>query len=438
MAKLFGWMKDLPPAEEALALEMLKSERLRVGFLAITSAVVAVLTLTIAALVPSQDNPVVRVTSGRLPLQGIVTVLFATALYETILFTAVGAALRHSKRPPELVRFVNALVEVSLPTIVIILVARSAGPAIALNSPAVLVYFLFIGLSTLRLRFSLGVATGVAAALQYLAVSLHYLAPFGSKTPLGFFDAVEPCLGRALVMALSGFAAGFVAGQIRKRVLASLALIEERNRVTSLFGQHVSPAVVDKLLAEGATPGTEVRAVSVLFLDIRGFTSYAEQRSPDEVVDYLNRLWGPLIGEVNRHGGIINKFLGDGFMAVFGAPLADGRSAENAVEAGVAIARKVDELNRAGSIPTTRVGMGLHAGSAVTGNVGSADRKEYTIIGDTVNLAARVEQLNKQFASTFLVTEAVYQLVKDRHPGEELPATEVKGRVGAVRLFKLL
>ncbi|MCC6994983.1 MAG: adenylate/guanylate cyclase domain-containing protein [Deltaproteobacteria bacterium] len=438
MAKLFGWMKDLPPAEEALALEMLKSERLRVGFLAITGAVVALISLCVATLVPAHDNPVVRVTNGKLPLQGVLIVLVGMALYEGLIFSIIGVALRRGVRPPEFVRFGNALIEVSLPTVVTIMLARTAGPAIALNSPAILIYFLFIGLSTLRLRFSLGLATGAAAAVQYLAVAVHYAAPWGSTTQLGFFGALEPCVGRALMMLLSGLAAGFVAGQIRKRVLASLALLEERNRLTSLFGQHVSPAVVDKLLAEGATPGTEMRTVSVLFLDIRGFTSYAEGRSPEEVVGYLNRLFGPLIGEVNRHGGIINKFLGDGFMAVFGAPLDDGRNAENAVEAGVAIARKVDELNRDGSIPTTRVGLGLHVGRAVTGSVGSADRKEYTIIGDTVNLAARVEQLNKQFASTFLVTEPVYQLVKQRYPGEELPTTEVKGRVGAVRLFRLL
>jgi adenylate cyclase len=148
-------------------------------------------------------------------------------------------------------------------------------------------------------------------------------------------------------------------------------------------------------------------------LDIRDFTRFSEERRPEEVIDYLNVLYSRFIEIVGRHNGIINKFLGDGFMAVFGAPVSDGRDVSNAVHAALEILDCVEEMNRKGEIAPTRIGMGLHAGSAVTGNVGSDERKEYTIIGDTVNLASRIEQLNKEYGSSLLVTDAVYSVMKD-------------------------
>src|SRR5215475_14343319 len=123
-----------------------------------------------------------------------------------------------------------------------------------------------------------------------------------------------------------------------------------------------------------------------MFLDIRNFTGFAEKRSPEEVVEYLESLFEFMIEIVNRHNGIINKFLGDGFMAVFGAPLSDGKDCENAVRSAKEILERVKEETDRGAILPTQVGIGLHAGKAVTGSIGSAVRKEYTVIGDVVNL----------------------------------------------------
>ena len=124
-------------------------------------------------------------------------------------------------------------------------------------------------------------------------------------------------------------------------------------------------------------------------------------------------------------------------MAIFGAPLSDGKDSANAVKAGLEILDKVAELNRNGIIEPTRVGIGLHTGPAVTGNVGSEERKEYTIIGDTVNLASRVEQMNKEFGSEFLITDAVLDAVPDKPSAERLAPVTVKGRVEPVILYRL-
>ncbi|HEY9840983.1 MAG: adenylate/guanylate cyclase domain-containing protein, partial [Candidatus Sericytochromatia bacterium] len=220
--------------------------------------------------------------------------------------------------------------------------------------------------------------------------------------------------------------------------LAVLASQEEKNRVVSMFGQHVSPEVVNKLLSQPAELGTEVRHVCVMFLDIRNFTRFSENTDPEEVVRYLNTLYDFMIEIVNRHHGIINKFLGDGFMAVFGAPLSNGFDSRNAVHAAQEILATLEQAIRTDKIPPTAVGIGLHAGEAVTGNVGSAQRKEYTIIGDVVNVASRIEQLNKQFGSQLLISETVWesldQAFPDAIPHDPIP---IRGRREAIRIYQM-
>jgi adenylate cyclase len=191
----------------------------------------------------------------------------------------------------------------------------------------------------------------------------------------------------------------------------------------------------------------EIKHVTVMFLDIRGFTTFSENRTPTQVVEYLNTLFGHLISIVNAHDGIVNKFLGDGFMAVFGAPFSTGNDAANAFRAALEMTAKVDELNSSKAIPETRIGIGIHTGIAVTGSVGSDERKEYTIIGDTVNLASRVEQLTKEYAAQMLITEAVYEKISDELEKQErtngcrleaLPPVQVKGRAEPVIVYKAL
>jgi len=145
-----------------------------------------------------------------------------------------------------------------------------------------------------------------------------------------------------------------------------------------------------------------------------------------------------MIEIVNRHHGIINKFLGDGFMAVFGAPLSDGKDCLNAVEAAQEILERVRQEVEAGTILPTTVGIGLHAGEAVTGSIGSALRREYTVIGDVVNLAARIEKLNKQFDSQLLISEMVWQAVnEDRRQAVPMGEVQVRGREQAIQVYQV-
>src|SRR5262249_43144717 len=156
-------------------------------------------------------------------------------------------------------------------------------------------------------------------------------------------------VGKALILLASGIGAGFVSLRLRRTFVKTIESIEERSRIVNVFGQHVSPAVVDRLLAEKADVRSAGREVCVMFLDIRNFTGFSEDRRPEEVVGYLNTVFAFMIESINRHQGIVNKFLGDGFMAVFGAPLSDGHSSRHAVEAGLEIIAGIEARCAAGS-----------------------------------------------------------------------------------------
>jgi adenylate cyclase len=174
----------------------------------------------------------------------------------------------------------------------------------------------------------------------------------------------------------------------------------------------------------------------VLFCDIRGFTAYAESRDPRQVIEFLNRFFSEAASCVEREGGFINKYLGDAFMAVFGTPfpLEDFRSA--AIRAALGVREVVSKINadNPGEEPF-RVGMGLHAGPMVAGIVGSASRMEFTIIGDTVNTASRMEGLCKDYAVEIIVSAALLQGTQNAAHARPLGTAAIPGRNRPVELF---
>lgn len=222
------------------------------------------------------------------------------------------------------------------------------------------------------------------------------------------------------------------------QIISNAKLSDERAHVIQLFGQHTSPAIVEQLIrADAATEGIR-KKVCVMFLDIRGFTGFSERRMPEEVVAYLNQLFEICITLVNANGGNVHQLLGDGFMAIFGAPISQGNDSENAVKAATQILHRIDEECAAGNLIPTTIGVGLHTGEVVAGSVGTSIHKEYKVTGDVVNLAARIESLNKTYASHILISEAVIaDLPADTWPSEEIGSVDVRGRTESVKLFRL-
>lgn len=423
---------DTAAFEEAVERETLRSERVRVTLLAGILALALGALLIILTFAPEIPQ---RLFEGRFRPGLIAGFLAGAIAYELAARAGLSWLIARERNLPWPARYGHALIETSLPSLAMVYGAVHLGdPSVALAAPPAFAYFVFILLSVLRLDFKLGVFTGAVAAAEYGALAL-LLLPDAPRTADPRLIAPPLHIAKVALLLVSGLVAGFVARELRRRISDAFRTALERERVIDLFGKHVSPAVVDKLLAQPADLG-EVRHVCVMFFDIRDFTTFAESKSPGAVVEYLNTLFTPLIDIVNAHHGIINKFLGDGFMAVFGAPISDGKDSRNAVEAGMEMVARVRELCAAGRLPPTRVGIGLHSGEAVTGSVGSPARKEYTIIGDVVNLASRIEGMNKQFGTQLLASSEV---ITSAGLDGAVPRGEVqvKGRAAPVQLYQL-
>lgn len=215
-------------------------------------------------------------------------------------------------------------------------------------------------------------------------------------------------------------------------------LIKAEKRIKTMLDQQVSTAVAQELLSESNEANIQRKTVCVMFLDIRDFTTFAESRKPIEIIKYQNEVFGFMIDSVYKHHGIINQFLGDGFMATFGAPVSSGNDSENAFLAANEIIQTVNEKSKKGEIPATKVGIGLHTGSVVAGNVGTDLRKQYSVTGNAVIIAARIEQLNKQYNSQLLISKEVFnELGSEYQLKEEFIESFVKGRKDPLQILKI-
>ncbi|TDI74957.1 MAG: GAF domain-containing protein [Bacteroidetes bacterium] len=221
-------------------------------------------------------------------------------------------------------------------------------------------------------------------------------------------------------------------------IISGARLRDERAHVIRLFGQHTSPAIVEQLVRAGPETEGVRKKVCVMFLDVRGFTTFSERRMPEEVVAYLNQLFEISIEIVNDNGGNVHQLLGDGFMAIFGAPISHGNDSHNAVTAAMTIIENVRRECATGNLSPTNIGIGLHTGEVVAGSVGSTIHKEYKVTGDVVNLAARIESMNKTYDSHLLISAAVLEdLPPETWTTEEIGSVQVRGRSNSVKLYRL-
>lgn len=216
--------------------------------------------------------------------------------------------------------------------------------------------------------------------------------------------------------------------------------LKERDKVKNLFSKFHGSSVTDDLMQGEVSLGGQKKDVVVFFSDIRGFTAFSEKRSPEEVVEMLNEYFGVMVGIINRHGGVVDKFIGDAIMAVWGAPKSSENDALNAVRACIEMRKGLAELNErriARGAPPIQIGMGLHAGPAISGTIGSDERMEYTVIGNTVNTSSRIEASTKAFGTDLLVTDDVLAKVGENYKVEYAGAAEVKGRSEAIKMYKV-
>jgi adenylate cyclase len=316
---------------------------------------------------------------------------------------------------------------------------------------------------------------GVSARLTALwalatAVPLLGIAIFGALDVAGIGYDPDRVIRAALFLSVIGLVVGFVATRIAARSVAdplsSLRLAQdrihdgdlearvdvddgsevgllqagfnhmaeglaERQRLGEAFGAYVDPQLIERVLREGIDLAGEEVDASLLFTDVRGFTTYSERADAHDVVAGLNKLYAIIVPIVLRHGGHASKFIGDGLLAVFGAPDRLTDHARCAVAAGLEI---VETVTR-GDAGDLRIGIGINSGTVIAGTIGGGGRVDFTVIGDAVNTAARVEQATRDTGDDLLITGSTLKLLGDDGSWMERTPASLKGKSQAVRLF---
>lgn len=413
--------------ESLFDIEIAQSERLRALILIGMLGFEAILLMVIYFF---YRNQYLSLFTTHIAIYAILIFTLVIIVYEAFVHYFIGKKMRMFFHHRSIFGYVNSFSEITLLTVLFIFIVEYSGQTVILQAPATLTYFLFIVLSTLRLNFWLSVFSGALAAAQYVAISVYYSTVF-SNVPVDRFHpdlTGMQYLGQGMILLISGIAAGFVADLIKKKIKVSWEHIKEKNEVIDLFGQQISPQIARSILEKRDELSGTRKKVCVMFLDIRNFTPFVESHSPEEVVTYLNSLFYFMIESVQRHDGVINQFLGDGFMATFGAPISRGNVPKKAVKASVEIIERVKQENKAGNIPETKLGIGLHFGEAVIGNIGSAVRKQYSITGNVVIMASRIEQLNKRWYSQLVISDEVFQELDEEVKAAFKPQKSVKVR----------
>ena len=290
------------------------------------------------------------------------------------------------------------------------------------------------------------IAWGTSLLLQFLLCLLLS----------ALFAVVRP--NRALVISLAGAALvtfgisaapvapgtywfDFLTPILAIRASSSLHDAMERRRIRHSFHQYVGREVADRVYLDDPALAGQRRTVSIMFTDLRDFTTMSEAMSADQVAQQLNEYFPMMVEAVQAHRGIVNDFIGDAVMAVYNAPLDNPQHALDAVRTARRMQAGLESLNaawQARGLPTLKMGIGIHTGSVFAGNVGSPKRRKYTVVGDAVNVAARVEGLNKELHTALLITADTYAAVKDRVEARDCGELKVKGRHQAVKVYEVV
>jgi adenylate cyclase len=302
--------------------------------------------------------------------------------------------------------------------------ALEAGPPAAdaiVANMLVSVVFLAVVAIAVAVVLALFVSRSVAEPLAHLESAMV-------EVERGRFDVRAPVVSNDEIGRLTE---GF------NRMVRGLA---EREFLRETFGKYVSQEIRDEILAGRIALQGEPREVTILFADIRDFTPWVEASDPREVVRDLNAYFTEMETAIRAHGGLVVQYIGDEIEAVFGAPVARPGHAEHAVRAALEMRARLGVWNAARAAtgrPPLRNGIGIHTGTVLAGNIGSADRLSYALVGDSVNLASRLQGLTKELHADVLVSGTTRARLDGDLPLRPLPAVRVKGRVAEVEVYAL-
>jgi adenylate cyclase len=270
---------------------------------------------------------------------------------------------------------------------------------------------------------------GAAAAFVVLAV-------------VGLVDAIVAFKFGTVIPVVEPFVAGL--GALALTIGYRLVVADKNRRLLQKsFGLYLAPDVINRMLSSNKLPelGGETREVTVFFSDLEGFSKIAEQITPDSLTALMNEYLSAMTDIIESHGGYVDKYIGDSIVAVFGAPADDPNHAASAARAALDCCAKLAGLNRESAVfqehPLAQR-IGINSGAAVVGNLGSRRRFNYSVMGDAVNLASRLEGANKFYGTTIIASEATVALAGDAFAWRELDAIRVKGRTQALKIYELM
>ena len=284
-----------------------------------------------------------------------------------------------------------------------------------------------------------GLVGGVVAAALPVWWALGTISLLGAAGIFAATRAVAAGIWAPVVPPLLASAVAFVGG------LAWQYFVEGREKryVKQMFGRYVSPAIFHQLMVDPqiARLGGDRREMTVLFSDIRGFTTASEKGTPEAVVSQLNEYFAEMVEVLFRHNGTLDKFVGDMVMGLFGAPVADPSHADNAVATAIEMSAALSRLNArwaADGRPVLDIGIGINSGVMIAGNIGSQSIMSYTVIGDAVNLGSRIESLNKDYGTRILISQATRDRLTRSFATRHVAEVTVKGRREPVVIFEVL
>jgi adenylate cyclase len=291
-------------------------------------------------------------------------------------------------------------------------------------------------LRALREEFALALLAAAAACV----VVAGLLARSVTRPLHSLLDTVQAVRGGDLT-ARTAVAGRDEIGHLGEALNEMVKGVADRDRIKDIFGRYVTTQVSQELLDKQITLGGDRRRVTMLFSDIRNFTSMSEGMAPERIIAFLNDYFSEMVDAVFEYHGVLDKFIGDGMLAVFGSLDQVEGHERRAVLTALRMRARLAKLNGERATvgqPPIAIGIGIHTDEVVVGNIGSRKRLEYTVIGDGVNTCSRVEGLNKEFGTTILITDATWEHVGDEFECRPMPEAPLKGKTKVPRLFEVV
>lgn len=427
-------MKNL--LENELTREISKGEQSRLKVMAFISLHTALLFIALELIVPRGYFIDAEKTVHGFRIYIWFAIVFAAfTAYELAIMKAFAFFQKKAGRIPLPPRLGNVFIESTLPTVITLLAAYKWDPVLPLNSPMVFLYFIFISLSALRLDPKLCVIAGLISASEYFLVSLH------ASSQIAIHDAAHNLslwwqFGKAMIILAAGFATAAVTHTIRDRIYRTTKQITETAESFSRFVPHEFLNFLGKERVEQIRLGDQVqREMTILFSDIRSYTTLSERMTPQQNIDFLNGYLMSVGPVIRNNGGFIDKYIGDAIMALFPGSPDDALSAAKGIFSQL---EQYNALRAASGDEPIAVGIGIHTGTLMLGTIGEENRLDTTVISDAVNIASRLESLTKEIGVRVLISSETRAKLKEEPLLREIGAVRVKGRSEPVELFEYI